>query len=98
MSARGNVRSIADARATRQTGLGLTSPKTLTIGELQNLPATIDLLTAAKAFGIGRSLAYELADPDRGEFPVEVLRFGSRLRVRTIDVLNALGLAPAAGQ
>jgi predicted DNA-binding transcriptional regulator AlpA len=39
---------------------------------------------AAPLFRIGRSTAYMLAEA--GEFPVEVLRVGGRLFVRTADV------------
>lgn len=40
---------------------------------------TVNVETAARALGIGRSLAYELVRTD--QFPVPVLRLGSRLVV-----------------
>jgi hypothetical protein len=52
--------------------------------------ATVDLMTAARALGCGRSLAYELAR--RGEFPCEVLRLGSRYVVPTAALLRTLGV------
>lgn len=51
---------------------------------------SLSLEEAAHLFGIGRTLAYELAR--HGEFPVPVLRFGRRYRVPTAPVLSALGL------
>lgn len=53
--------------------------------------ATVDLLTAAAALGIGRSLAYRLAA--EGEFPAPVLRLGSRYRVPTEPLRELLGIA-----
>lgn len=53
----------------------------MTPDELLALPVTVDLLTAAKAFGISRSLAYDLAGADR--FPCRVQRLGIRYRVVT---------------
>jgi hypothetical protein len=45
---------------------------------------------AARALGIGRSRAYEMAAA--GDFPVEVLRFGARWKVRTADLRQYLRL------
>jgi predicted DNA-binding transcriptional regulator AlpA len=63
--------------------------------ELLQLPATIDLVTAARAVGIGRTTAYRLARS--GQFPVPVLRLGARYRVVTSGLLAALGIEPTAG-
>ncbi|WP_239310583.1 MULTISPECIES: helix-turn-helix domain-containing protein [unclassified Frankia] len=41
---------------------------------------------AARAFGLGRTLAYELAR--RGGFPCEVHRIGRLYRVNTSDLLR----------
>jgi hypothetical protein len=49
---------------------------------------TTDVVTAGRAFGMGRTQAYELASRDA--FPVPVLHLGSRLRVRTADLVAAL--------
>jgi excisionase family DNA binding protein len=62
----------------------------LTRAELLALPAVIDMTTAARALGLGRSTGYELAR--RGEFPCRVLRIGSSYRVPTADLLRILGI------
>lgn len=51
----------------------------LTTAELLALPATVDLVTAARAFGIGRTKAHELARS--GQFPCPVLRVGHTYRI-----------------
>lgn len=60
--------------------------------ELLALPATVDLCTAAKALGIGRTVAYQLARAD--ELPVPVLRLGARYRIPTSALLKVLGVTP----
>lgn len=67
----------------------------LTRAELLALPAVVDVATAARALGLGRSTAYELARRD--EFPCRVLRIGSSYRIPTADLLRALGIDPALG-
>jgi hypothetical protein len=62
--------------------------------ELLALPAVVDLTTAGRAFGIGRTKAFELARA--GEFPVKVIQVGRKLRVSKAVILEALGVAPAA--
>jgi excisionase family DNA binding protein len=64
----------------------------LTRAELLALPVTVDVTTAARALGLGRSTAYELAR--RGEFPCRVLRIGSSYRIPTADLLRVLGIEP----
>jgi excisionase family DNA binding protein len=64
----------------------------LTRAELLALPVTVDVPTAARALGLGRSTAYELAR--RGEFPCRVLRVGSSYRVPTADLMRVLGIEP----
>lgn len=66
----------------------------MTREELLALPAAIDLPTAGRALGIGRTKAHELAR--RGEFPVRVLRLGNSYRVPTAEVLRALGIEDQA--
>jgi Helix-turn-helix domain len=58
--------------------------------ELLSLPVAVDLPTAARALGLGRSTAYELAR--RCEFPCRVLQVGSSYRVPTADLLRVLGI------
>jgi len=48
----------------------------MTTAELQALPATVNVATAARALGFGRTLAYDLARRD--EFPCRLLRIGCR--------------------
>jgi excisionase family DNA binding protein len=64
----------------------------MTRAELLALPVTVDVATAARALGLGRSTGYELAR--RGEFPCRVLRVGGSYRVPTADLLRVLGIAP----
>ncbi|WP_238580822.1 helix-turn-helix domain-containing protein [Streptomonospora alba] len=59
-----------------------------TLEELNSLPPTIDLMTAARMLGIGRTKAYELAR--QGEFPCHVIRIGEQYRVSTADLLRLL--------
>jgi hypothetical protein len=59
--------------------------------------ATVDLMTAAAALGMGRTKAYELARRD--EFPCRVIRIGEIYRIPTPGLLELLGVtaeAPAA--
>lgn len=66
----------------------------LTSADVRSLPVTIDLVTAGRALGIGRTKAYRLAQA--GRFPCRVLRVGRSYRVATADLLAVLGL-PAQG-
>jgi hypothetical protein len=54
--------------------------------------ATVDLMTAARALGLGRTKAYDLARRD--EFPCRVIRIGDTYRVPTPGLLELLGLEP----
>jgi hypothetical protein len=67
---------------------------TLTLDELRALPATIDLPTAARALGLGRTKAYELAKRD--QFPCCVLRIGGTYRIPTAELLRCLGMDPGS--
>ena len=67
----------------------------MTREELHALPAVVNLTTAARALGCGRSLAYDLARRD--EFPCRVLRMGTRYLVPTADLLRTLGLSTDDG-
>jgi excisionase family DNA binding protein len=64
----------------------------MTRAELLALPAVVDITTAARALGLGRSTAYELARRD--ELPCRVLRIGSSYRIPTADLLRILGIEP----
>jgi len=58
--------------------------------ELLALPVVMDLETAGRAFGLGRTLSYQLAR--REEFPCPVLRLGRSYRVRKADLMRELGV------
>lgn len=72
----------------------MTSPAKdgLTRAELLDLPVVVDIPTAARALGLGRSTAYELARRD--EFPCPVLRVGGSYRIPTAGLLRVLGIEP----
>ncbi len=63
------------------------------LDDLQALPPTLDIETAAAIVGIGRTLAYQLAK--QGRFPCRVLRVGRRYLVPTAGLIRLLG-TPAA--
>lgn len=65
-----------------------TEPQGLTVGGLLNLPPVTDLVTAGKAFGMGSTKAYQLAQT--GQFPCKVIRVGGSYRVVTADMLRVL--------
>jgi hypothetical protein len=67
-----------------------------TAERIRALGLTTDLTTAAHIFGLSRSAAYELAKRD--QFPVTVLRFGSRYRVPVAAILHALHLPADADE
>jgi hypothetical protein len=61
----------------------------MSLAELGELPAVVDLVTAGKALGIGRTKSYALARS--GEFPCRVLRVGKTYLVPTPELLTLLG-------
>ena len=63
---------------------------------IESLPPTIDLLTAAGLLGIGRTAAYRLVREDR--WPTPVVRAGRLIRVPTAPLLAAIGLATDPGK
>jgi len=65
--------------------------RAMTRAELLALPVSVDLDVTARAIGLGRTRAYEMAK--RGEFPVRLLRLGVRYRVARADLLRYLGEA-----
>ncbi|OLT47856.1 hypothetical protein BJF85_14615 [Saccharomonospora sp. CUA-673] len=62
----------------------------LTFPELFNLPATVDMHTAACALGICVNTAYRLAK--RGCFPCLIFRPGWRYRIPTAALMQVLGV------
>jgi hypothetical protein len=71
---------------------GGTAMQPLTFEQLNALPTTTDLITAARALRIGRTKAYELARA--GEFPVRIIRVGTSYHVPTSELLKVLGVTP----
>ena len=69
----------------------MAATRTTTTIDLSDLPPVIDMYPdAARVLGIGRTTAYELTR--RGEFPVPVLKVGSRYRVVTGHLRELLRL------
>lgn len=54
--------------------------------ELTQLPPLVDLPTAARVLGIGRTLAYELVKAER--WPTTVLRVGKLIRIPTAALVR----------
>lgn len=67
-----------------------TPPEVPSLAGALDLPPMIDLPTAARYLGIGRTTAYALAA--RGALPVPVLRIGTALRIPTVPLLKVLGI------
>ncbi len=61
----------------------------MTPAELDALPVVFSLETAARALGVGRNQAYDLAR--RGQFPVRVRVICGRYRVTRYDLMAWLG-------
>lgn len=68
----------------------LAESERMTEEELSALPLTVDLVTAGRAHGLGRTISYELMR--RGEFPCMVHRRGRYYRVYKADLVTSLGL------
>jgi excisionase family DNA binding protein len=68
--------------------------------DLDDLPAVIDVPTAAKVLGVSRTAAYELIR--EGRWPTPVFRLGKLIRIPTAPLLKLLGLSvpsrPPAGE
>jgi hypothetical protein len=64
--------------------------KGLSSAEIRMLPAAVDLVTAGRALGIGRTAAYQLART--GTFPCRVERVGNKYLVPAAELLAFLGL------
>jgi len=62
----------------------------LTTDEIRALPASVDIVTAGRALGVCRDVAYRLAAD--GQFPAPVIRVGRRWVVPRAGILRALGL------
>ncbi|MFC8102794.1 helix-turn-helix domain-containing protein [Streptomyces sp. NPDC057363] len=62
----------------------------LGFAEALDLPLSVDLRTAARAFGVCPATAYRLIR--LGAFPCPVLRVGRRYRIPTASLLRTLGI------
>ena len=83
---------VPDSPPSGQARRSATKQGALSRGELLALPAIVDLATAARAFGLGRTRAYELARA--GRFPCRVLRINNTYRIPTAELLAVLGIDP----
>lgn len=66
-----------------------------TLEDVRSWPATVDVETAARALGIGRTTAYEWIKT--AQFPVRVISVGRRHRVVTAGLVRLLGETETAG-
>ena len=64
----------------------------LTFDQLYALPTVVDLMTAARALGIGRTKAYQLAHAD--QLPVRSIRVGTNNHIPTAELIKILGAPP----
>ena len=60
----------------------------MTRDELDELPPVLDVPTAAKLLGIGRSLAYDLVR--RGEWPSTVIHVGKLIKIPREPLLRLI--------
>lgn len=58
-----------------------------TLDEVRGWPATVDVPTAGRAYGLTRANAFRLARC--GEFPARVMKIGGRYRVVTASIIAA---------
>jgi hypothetical protein len=65
---------------------------TLSLADIDTLPVVMDLVTAGRALGLGRTKSYELARA--GAFPCRIIRVGKSYLVPTAELLTLLGLGP----
>jgi predicted DNA-binding transcriptional regulator AlpA len=62
-----------------------------TPGLPEQLPPVLDLPTAARLLGVGRTAAYQLVRED--QWPTPVIRVGKLIRVPTAPLLELLGIS-----
>jgi predicted DNA-binding transcriptional regulator AlpA len=60
----------------------------MSLDQAQELPAVVDVVTAAAVLGIGRTAAYELIRTDA--WPTPVLRLGKLIRIPTASLLELI--------
>lgn len=66
----------------------------MTEEEVRSLPVSVDLPTAARALGLGRTAAYELVR--KGTWPTPVIRLGRLILIPRAHLLTLLGLSEVA--
>ena len=90
------IRAVAnDGASGTDSPFAMPGPKR---ADVSTLPAVIDVETAGRLLGLGRSAAYQLVKD--GQWPTPVLRLGRRWRVLTAPLLALLGvdgLEPSPG-
>ena len=64
--------------------------------DLTKLPPTVDIVTAARILGVGRTVAYELVR--EGTWPTPVIHVGRKIRVPTAPLVALLGVNPSTAQ
>ncbi|GAA0543845.1 MULTISPECIES: helix-turn-helix domain-containing protein [Actinomadura] len=64
--------------------------QTMQCRDLDTLPTVVNITTAARALGLSRTYAYELAK--RGDFPCRIIRIGTTYRVPTAELRKLLGV------
>ncbi len=57
---------------------------------MEQLPPVLDLPTAARLLGVGRTAAYQLVRED--QWPTPIIRVGQLIRVPTAPLLALLGI------
>lgn len=73
----------------------LDAPAAMTLAEVRELPATVNVPTAARALGVGSSTLYDALST--GKAPVKALKVGGRIRVLTSDLARVLGASTPEG-
>lgn len=58
--------------------------------DLTKLPPTMDIVTAARVLGVGRTVGYELVR--EGGWPTPAIHVGRKIRLPTAPLLAQLGL------
>lgn len=61
--------------------------------DLTKLPPTVDIVTAARILGVGRTVAYELVR--EGAWPTPVIHVGRKIRVPTAPLLAMVSIRPS---
>ncbi|MFC4512292.1 DNA-binding protein [Streptomyces ehimensis] len=64
--------------------------------ELRELPPLVNVVTAARALGVGRDKAYRMVKD--GQFPARTLSLGSVTKVSTASLWELLGVERPAGR